>query len=291
MQLRRFVAEDYEETEELIATVTMADGHAPIGEHKSLNRSNHQIVPGLVGELDGRIIAYSVLQEWGTSEWGAEVAVHPMHRQRPIFRELISATTDLVVARGGRALRVWAFHPGLAGTLVDLGFQPERELRELRRVLPVGTAASWPAGFEVDTFRVGRDEEDWLRVNNDAFVWHPENGSWTAEILNERIAQSWFDPSGFLVARRDGEMAGFCWTKMHKKQLGEIYIIGVGPRFQGKGLGRALLINGLEYLTKAGATTASLYVDADNHKANDLYADLGFHLHHVDRAFRRLTSR
>ena len=137
-------------------------------------------------------------------------------------------------------------------------------------------------------FRPGEDEERWLEVNNRAFRSHPEQGSWDLQTIAERESQPWFDAEGFLLHEIDGELAGFCWTKIQEEEgeiLGEIYVIAVNPDFQGRGLGKQLVIAGLEYLDHAGMPTAMLYVDRDNREARGLYFALGFIDDHLDRAY------
>ena len=101
------------------------------------------------------------------------------------------------------------------------------------------------------------------------------------------MAQPWFDPDGFFVAWDGSEIAGSCWTKLHENGLGEIYIIGVVPGFEGRGLGRALLGRGLDHLHRARhVTTAMLYVEDDNHRATKLYSRLGFVVTNSVEAYR-----
>ncbi len=135
---------------------------------------------------------------------------------------------------------------------------------------------------------MGADEQQWLEVNRRAFSGHPEQSGWTSQELECRQREAWFDPEGFLLHEREGRLAGFCWTKVHQQTrspLGEIYVLGVDPDFQGLGLGRQLAVAGLHHLSAKGLDTAMLYVDASNHRAIALYRSLGFTVHHEDRAY------
>jgi mycothiol synthase len=246
--------------------------------------------PGLV-----RVVAHGVGESLsglaqavqGDRRWDLDVVWEPGtgpagDGSDPMLEELL----DRVADAGGGPVQRWidAEDEAAAAACAALGLRAERNLWQMRRRLPV------PERFEVATrpFRPGQDDEAWLAVNNAAFAWHPEQGGWTLEDLHARLGEPWFDPEGFLLHEADGELVGFCWTKVHDRSsppLGEIFVIGVDPRAHGRGLGRALTLAGLEHLhRRRGMEWAMLYVDAANHAAVSLYRDLGFEVHEVRRA-------
>jgi mycothiol synthase len=184
----------------------------------------------------------------------------------------------------------WTHDDDSASTLADsLGLVAGRALLQMRRPLPLSTGSVLP----VRPFRVGRDEQAWLDVNNAAFAWHGEQGGWDLTTLQQRLREPWFRADGFLLHERDDRLAGFCWTKLHPRHraddpvVGEIYVIAVHPDFHGQGLGKALTVAGLVHLHAAGATEGMLYVDASNASAVGLYDHLGFTVSHIDQAYVR----
>lgn len=159
-----------------------------------------------------------------------------------------------------------------------------REVLQLRVPLPLDGGRDRLSSLPTRPFESGADDEEFLRVNNLAFAWHPDQSGWTIDDLTARRAEPWFDPTGFLVHEVDGHMAGFCWTKIHPPtadapELGEIFVIGVDPAMQGRGLGRALVLAGLDHLAGCGLSIGMLHVEVDNLAARALYEDLGFTIH------------
>ncbi len=156
----------------------------------------------------------------------------------------------------------------------------------MRVRLPVGLP-HWPDGFVVRGFRPGADEQAWLAVNNRAFAGHPEQAGWTLETMAMRTAAEWFDRDGLRMVWHGERLVAFNWTKRHPDHVGEIFVIAVDPSHQGRGLGRATVIEGLRDLhERQGATEAVLYVDAAESAAMHLYRSLGFRSEHISRAYR-----
>jgi mycothiol synthase len=303
---RQLSPADIEAVTALVRLAEAADGHKPLDEHLFLDAAvgGGSDFAGVLawgpadqpdeagarpGEGPGHAhpVAYAHVIR-GTRRWELELVVDPRDRAElaAIGRELLTAALDVVRSQGGGHVHLWVYKPADVHDEIAaaVGLQRGRDLWQLRRPLPVGE----PFSIETRPFVVGRDEEAWVDVNNRAFDWHPEQGGWTVDDLRSREAEPWFDPDGFLLHEREGRLAGFCWTKVHADHdppLGEIYVIAVDPEVHGRGLGRALTLAGLDHLASDGLRVGMLYVDATNDPANKLYADLGFTLDHVDRAF------
>ncbi len=237
----------------------------------------------LVAALDGDALGYAQLADDGTGQ----VVVHPSHRRRGVGRRLVAALLDAAAGRGV-GLRVWALGntPAAAGLAARTGLEPARVLLVMSRPLADLPEPSVPAGVVLSTFSPGADEDAWLHVNARAFAHHPEQGGIDREDLAERMAEPWFDPAGFFLARRadaagpGAAVLGFHWTKQHdalgEAGLGEVYVLGVDPDAQGRGLAKALLLTGLAHLRDAGDTTVELYVEADQAGPVGLYTAYGF---------------
>jgi mycothiol synthase len=291
---RRMGESDIAALSQLIEVASHADGHRALGEHQWLDLvgGGREGFAGFVAtDLSHRhrVIGYAQVSRGGAS-WAVEYVIHPDWRSEPSLRtDLVTAALGEIAAQGGGHVHVWVPKPSAADDEVAqaAGLRRGRDLYQMRRRLPV---EDWRPSIVTRAFEVGRDEERWLEVNNRAFRGHPEQGVWTRQELDDREQQPWFDPSGFLLHEVDGELAGFCWTKVqddaHEEgEIGEIYVIAVNPDFQGRGLGRQLVLAGLDHLSSSGLEKAMLYVDKDNVEARALYFRLGFEDDHVDRAY------
>lgn len=264
----------------LLARIEAADGVPGLSEHKWLRRHDGTRARSVAGWIGDDVIGFATavyhrrVEETDVGHWGIELAVDPGHRTADVFDGLIAAALGLVPS--GASFVVWAWHDDVASGLERAGLHQLGALHRLERPLPLREAPRIAEEVAIKSFQVGQDESAWLEVNNAAFAGHPENGALTERDLTERYRLDWFNPSDIVMAWERGTLLGFCWTKHHPKRVGEIYIIGVDPAAQGRGLGRALILLGLDHLAGTGADTGMLYVDAANEAAMWLYSDLGF---------------
>ncbi|MGW5640248.1 mycothiol synthase [Streptomyces sp. NPDC003832] len=277
----------------LLAEAARADGQQAVSEQGrlQLRGGDREGVSHLLLTVGGELVGYAQLEDTDPVEApAAELVVHPAHRGHGHGRALGSA----LLAASGKRLRVWAHggHAAARHLAQVLGLTLFRELRQMRRPL-AGLdlpEPGLPEDVTVRSFVPGRDDAGWLSVNAAAFAHHPEQGSLTQRDLDDRKAEPWFDPDGFFLAERAGELIGFHWTKVHAGEgLGEVYVLGVRPGAQGGGLGKALTSIGLRYLAGRGVGTAMLYVDADNKAAVSVYERMGFVTYETDLMYRTET--
>lgn len=160
----------------------------------------------------------------------------------------------------------------------------------MARSLPHDEEPRFPPEIEIASFRPGIDNDVWLQTNNAAFAGHPENGELTRTDLGDRLAADWFSAEGFRMAwaggASGGDLAGFCWTKIHPSGEGEIYIIAVVPGHGGRGLGRQLVLEGMRHLAERGCRRVVLYTESDNERAVSLYRSLDFETEATHRSFK-----
>ena len=183
----------------------------------------------------------------------------------------------------------WRFDAGPTDEALaaDVGFAPTRHLHQMRRPLPTGLAVD----VTTRPFEVGRRRGGVGRAQQPGLRRPPRAGR-----LDRRGACAGARPSrgstppGSSSTSATAGSAAFCWTKLHADaggtNIGEIYVIGVDPDFQGLGLGRQLTLAGLDAIAARGVDVGMLYVDADNAAAVTLYEQLGFTVARTDRAFR-----
>ncbi len=269
--------EDRSEVADLILRITRHDGNEPLSEEAKAQWLQGQEGPGSLTVLhENRAIGY-IHGMWNPTvgAWSFEMAVDPGHRSTGLLDDLVSHAASRVNDRKAGDVRVWTSAPWMERWAAET----RRPL--LRRLLVMGMALpaeipDAPGDVEISRYQPGIDDAALLTVNNRAFVGHPENGDWDEVILQNRRSRPWFDSDDLLMARTEGRLVGFCWTKRHDPVTGEIYVLAVDPDFRRRGLGRFLLLSGLEHMTDTGCEQAILYVRDGEEAAERLYRSAGF---------------
>ncbi len=275
----------------LIASATNHDGIPPIAEHivLHLRHGGDKDDRHLVLSEDNEIVGYAHIDLTDpVAGSSAELVVCPKHRGKGYGRALLDEITRIT------SPRLWS-HGDLENArklAEERGFRRVRTVIQMRRSLeiPLPLLHAEQPHFEIRSFLPDLDDAAWIDLNNRAFAGHPEQGNWSLEDLRNRMKESWFEPSGFLLVTSGPSLLAFCWTKIHGAHthshgdktehghdpIGEIYAMGVDPAHSGKGIGHAITIAGLSYLRFQGLNSAMLYVDAENEGAIHLYKSLGF---------------
>ena len=281
MRIRPFQAEaDRRQVLDFLASVENATGVPPLGETKFVDLSGPTEGGGLIGEGDSISAYVHILHHEASHLTEMELVAAP-----DAADEDLTSMVEAAVAEAGGRLLWWTFGETPAATFAAGRLPVFRQVHKLAGPLPVSEPVPSFTNERVAGFRPGTDDEAWLEVNNAAFAGHPENGGWSLEDLHRRMGLSWFEADDFRLTWIGERLAGFCWTKRHDEHTGEIYVVGVHPSFQGRGLGRRVALEALTHLANTGCTDALLYVDPDNGSALELYQSLGLRLARVDRCF------
>ena len=278
---------------DLVAVARNADGIDPVGEQvlRELagQRTQHILVPD-PSDPHSAVGYLNLSPGRDGADATAELVVRPDARRRGIGTALLLAATET----SARRVQIWAHGtlPGARAVAEALDMRAARELIQMRRTLLDVPESVVPQGLSIRTYAGREDHPELLRVNNAAFSWHPEQGGWTDADVAGRVGEAWFDPGGLFLAFDDvtGRLLGFHWTKVHDAAdhaTGEVYVVGVDPAAQGRGLGRLLTLIGIDHLARRLGPGAAvmLYVESDNVAAVRTYEGLGFTVASVDTAY------
>ncbi|ALC91791.1 hypothetical protein AM500_19880 [Bacillus sp. FJAT-18017] len=134
-----------------------------------------------------------------------------------------------------------------------------------------------PAGFTFSPFR--QELAGGLAsLYNSAFSWHPNTSELTAKaILNEMNNRDFVPEFNIACLNLWGKAIGYISGHREGGNGGVISTIAVHPESQGKGIGKALLLELILRMKPAGVKTIRLSVDANNPTgAIPLYKKHGF---------------
>ena len=185
---------------ELLAAAAKADGVDAFSEQFVLGlddaRVNHR---HFIATEDDTVVG--VLASDGSA---AEMAVAPAARRRGIATQLV---------RAAGVADVWAHGnlPAARGFAAAADMHATRELlvmavegTELQKSADAAEQRAGDGIFlnyteSVEKWGAEHVDAEWLRVNNDAFDWHPEQGGWDSVRLDRAREVSWYDPADVIL--------------------------------------------------------------------------------------------
>ncbi|MBE9042542.1 GNAT family N-acetyltransferase [Oscillatoriales cyanobacterium LEGE 11467] len=247
-------------------------------------------------DSDNQLLGYGSL--W-IPESGEDIAgslwfyVHPENRNGSIESEIVAWGEARIreVARE-RGIRV-SLHCGCRDTqterqtfLEGCDFTPARYFFTMARSLsePIQTP-EFPAGFRLHQAHMQQNAPAYVEMFNQSFIDHWNHSDLTVEQLEYFNRHPDYRPELDLVAiAPDGTFATFCYAAIdsdanqrYERNEGGIEVLGTRRGFRKRGLGRAMLLSGLQGLRDAGVETAKLGVDSQNPSgALRLYESVGF---------------
>ncbi|MBD1870833.1 GNAT family N-acetyltransferase [Cyanobacteria bacterium FACHB-471] len=188
----------------------------------------------------------------------------------------------------------------LIALLEDHGFTFVRRFLRMERSLtqPI-PAPQLPEGFTIRHSQGEADIEAWVEMHNQSFIDHWNYHPLTAEVHRHWLSDPNYRPELDLVAIAEGgTFAAFCYCHIpveENRQTGRsdswVGMLGTRRGFRRLGLGRAMLLAGLQQLKAAGVDTAKLGVDTENPNcAQTLYESTGFRKVHASLSFVKLLS-
>ena len=276
------------------------DGTPPIAEHVLLHlrHGGDKSDSHIVLEEDNQVIAYAHLDTTDlVAGPSVEAVVHPNHRGNGLGALILKEAIKVC----GDKTRIWSHGDLPAAKAIAASLKLERLWSNLLMSKSLGDIQPVKSKYPIRTFIPDFDNQDFLSLNNKVFANYPDQGGWSEDDLRVRLNEAWFEKEGFFVAEDEGELIGFCWTKIHGAHthshngedddhghdaLGEIYVLAVNPDYKGQGVGRDLTITGLNYLKYRGLNNVMLYVGVENKPAFNLYKSLGFNEFGSDVMYR-----
>lgn len=227
--------------------------------------------------------------------------VHPAWRRRGVGIALLCAAQDF--ARRHHFTQLAAQNYGdLEGIMQLFEGQGYRSVHQ-HLMMTVNMAgrrfdAPIPEGITFKPFS-GPELEKLVEADNLIFIDHWGSQPMSVDVWRHRqIETRPHDPALWVIAwaadeHGEQQIVGECLARASEQggpRDAWIGIVGVHPAWRGLGLGRAVLVRGLQTLQQAGFQTASLHVNAENTVALNLYRSQGMQPVRTRHHFRKVIG-
>ncbi len=245
----------------------------------------------------GQLLGYAIAQQ---PFWTLDYCAHPAARAEGLEERILAWGLErwpqMMPRQEGR-LALWLDaredQTERIALLERLGFVRDawsmlHLSQSLARVLPPPAV---PEGFSIRPLAGEAEVAAYVALHRAAF----ESNNMTVDWRRRTLESPQYVPALDLVAvDADGALAGFCicWLSQRANDhngsvAGQVEPMGVRPDLQQRGLGRALLLEGLRRLQAHGATTAYVDCDGENDPAFQLYEAAGFRIAYQVLKYRK----
>ena len=229
-------------------------------------------------------------QESNLKDAHIEINVMPEHLGKGIEQHLMKFSLDYLQANGVKYAKRWIL--GTEGWRHDLAL--EFGMKDVRHgytmlydkeMAPEESPLSDDFEFHHVMLPDASDAEieDFVRTFNDSFQDHYNFSPVPVSRFIKARDEEKEDIGRLTFARKDNETAGVCYygvavryNKQNNSLTGWSNILGVCKPYRRNGLGRALLSHSMRWMWDQGMRDLYLGMDAENHKALDLYLSLGY---------------
>lgn len=254
----------------------------PIGATEQSWHVTTQHLTTLWEDAQGSLLAYALIAQPGIS---LTFQVHPLALGCGIETEILAWGEAQMqsIAQGQRTPRELWCRCHLTEEerrrylqAADFAPLPERDLRmECSLAVPL-PQAQLPAGIQIQ-YGVGLAQLDQYQALHQAIFAG-------ISMSFDYHQSSRYQPELDLIAVDTmGQFVAFCQCELkqlndneHEYTVGEVGLVGTHPAWQRRGLGRALLLTGLQHMKARGATHAFLETQEMNALAQHLFTDVGF---------------
>lgn len=224
--------------------------------------------------------------------------VRPSFRRKGLGKRLFEHATQRAVEMGIKCVHINV--PGKNDVarivLARYGFKPIRRYFDLRLdISKIKNNDIHNASQDCRCLKSG-EERELARIQNLAFEGHWGYHPNTPETIAFYTRIGDLSTENIILACEEDKIIGYCWVEIipgnspDEQPAGEIHMIGADPDYQGKGIGKKVLMAGLDYLRRMGITTAFLSVDSENKSALSLYESIGFELYRKTLWYEKVVS-
>lgn len=205
-----------------------------------------------------------------------QIYVTPGMQRKGLGRQLWQKIRNELAGSGVKqvAYAVRSLNRPAALFLLKQGFFVEHEEWEMiLNLLQPLPQAEIPEDYRLATYPRSKAITKFRQLYEDSFRGLP----WHQPFLSDsEVSAELIDADDLLFLEHKDKQAGFLW--MHRKDeiSAEIEPIGISKHYQGRGLSRPFLIEGLKRLVAHGSQQARIDVWSNNEVAIQLYQGVGF---------------